>query len=334
MRGQRFLDLLAIGRVSNLPTVWSNMVTGFLLAWAFSGGHKAFIGALPLLLLLLLGTTFAYLFGTFLNDWKDAEFDDRHRPERAIPSGRWSRKTIGLISAGFALASLGCLLPAGSRQPFVPLLGTALLAAIIIYTALHKRTPFAIIPMGMCRSLLYLMGYCAAVSITVENSGNATGKPDSSILTIPEGSTILILVLMAVGIFSYVAGLTLAARYESRATELPFPRIILWALIFLCVLTHTWWWISQHPSIPALFYLLPFLFWTVQSLFILRKSIPGFVSRALAGLCLLDLLAFAGIAPIIHTGWHALDSAPLCLAFIPLSCFLFSILLQRIAPAT
>ena len=51
MRGQRFLDLLAIGRVSNLPTVWSNMVTGFLLAWAFSGGQKAFIGALPLLLL-------------------------------------------------------------------------------------------------------------------------------------------------------------------------------------------------------------------------------------------------------------------------------------------
>jgi len=334
MRGQRFLDLLAIGRVSNLPTVWSNMVTGFLLAWAFGGGQKTFSEALPLLVLLLLGTTFAYLFGTFLNDWKDAEFDDRHRPERAIPSGRWSRKTIGLISAGFALASLGCLFPAGSRQPFVPLLGTILLAVIIIYTVLHKRTPLAIIPMGMCRSLLYLMGYFSAVSITVTNSGTTSNKPENFILSIPEGNSLLLLVLMALGIFSYVAGLTLAARYESRATELPFPRIILWALIFLCVLTHTWWWTSQHPTIPALLCLLPFLLWTVRSLLILRKSIPDFVSRALAGLCLLDLLAFAGIAPIIHTGWHTLDAAPLFLAFIPLSCFLFSILLQRIAPAT
>ena len=65
-----------------------------------------------------------------------------------------------------------------------------------------------------------------------------------------------------------------------------------------------------------------------------KKSIPDFVSRALAGLCLVDLLAFAGIAATIRTDWNALDASPLYLALIPLSCFLFSLLLQRLAPAT
>ncbi len=321
MRGRLFLDLLAIGRVSNLPTVWSNVLTGFLLAWIMGGGFWNRVGEMPPLLPLLLGTTFAYLFGTFLNDWKDAKFDNEHRPERAIPSGRWSRSTIGLMSAGFALASLGFLFVAGSRQPVVPLLGAALLSAIIIYTLLHKRTLLAIIPMGICRSLLYLLGYCSAIVPPVTNSVYTPFSP------------LLILAFMAFGILSYVAGLTLAARYESGATELPFPRIILWILIFLCLLTHTWWWISQHPSIPLLL-CLPFLLWTSRSLFILRKSIPDFVSRALAGLCLLDLLAFAGIISLIlHVDPLYSTHAP-SLALIPLSCFLFSILLQRIAPAT
>ena len=31
---QRLIDLLAIGRVANLPTVWSNVIVGFLLAWS------------------------------------------------------------------------------------------------------------------------------------------------------------------------------------------------------------------------------------------------------------------------------------------------------------
>ena len=341
LTGQRFFDLLAIGRVSNLPTVWSNMVTGILLAWALQNQEMPFSAGLQPLL-LIAGVTSAYLFGTFLNDWKDVDFDTRHRPERAIPSGRWSRSSIGWMAAGFALAALGCFLSQVFTQPLVPILGVALLASIVIYTALHKRTPFAIIPMGICRSLLYLLGYCSVASVPVTNPTATSGNPEGSIPGILQDNALFIVVLMALGILSYVAGLTLAARYESGPANLPLPRIILWVPIFLCALTHTWWWICQHPLflgdrplvIPALLCLLPFCIWTVRALSAIRKSIGDFVSRALAGLCLVDLLAFAGIATTIRTGWSALDANPLVLTLIPLSCFLFSLLLQRIAPAT
>ncbi len=70
--------LLLLGRVSNLPTVWSNCLAGWLVA----GG-----GEVRSLLWLSLGATFHYLSGTYLNDAIDAQFDAQHRRERPIPSG-------------------------------------------------------------------------------------------------------------------------------------------------------------------------------------------------------------------------------------------------------
>lgn len=340
---QRLIDLLAIGRVANLPTVWSNVVVGFLIASSVTHGIRfpdpSFCGDLDHLLILLVATTCAYLFGTFLNDWKDSEFDRENRPERAIPSGRWSRTSIGLFALFLGSASLGgfAYLGLALTHLLVPILGVALLASILVYTYIHKKTPMAIVPMGLCRSLLYLLGFFSISSPVVFNLSLSPSISDR--LT---GNQFLVLLLMSMGILSYVAGLTLAARFESRPEQMRVPRAFLWFLIFLPFLTHTWWWIWQRPpflvgwhlAIPVLLCLLPFLAWTTRALFVLKKSIPDFVSRALAGLCLLDLLAYAGIAATIHTGWIALDSAPLYLALIPLSCFIFALLLQRVAPAT
>ena len=63
--------LLALGRVSNLPTIWSNCLAGW---WLGGGGNDR---ELPF---LLAGSTFLYLGGAFLNDAFDAEFDRQHRP--------------------------------------------------------------------------------------------------------------------------------------------------------------------------------------------------------------------------------------------------------------
>ena len=333
---QRLIDLLAIGRVANLPTVWSNVMAGYLLAWCSlhlgsspPGPATTLLDEWGTLFALLGGTTCAYLFGTFLNDWKDVAFDREHRPERAIPSGRWSAGTILIVALLFAVVAFTCFLSLGTA----PLLaGSGLLLCVVTYTIIHKATPSAIIPMGLCRALLYVVAFLAA-----------TG-PDSAagfLGFVPENPAFTIS-LMALGIFTYVAGLTLAARFESRPDQLHFPRAFLWLLIFLCLLTHTWWWVGQGPpfpagwhlAIPVLLCLLPFLIWTVRALFVLKNSIPDFVSRALAGLCLVDLLAYAGISATIRTGWSTLDACPLYLALIPLSCFLLSLLLQRLAPAT
>ena len=74
--------LVILGRVSNLPTVWSNCLAG----WVLGGG--GFTGDEPGRVLLLgAGATLLYLGGMFLNDAWDAPFDRQHRPERPIPSG-------------------------------------------------------------------------------------------------------------------------------------------------------------------------------------------------------------------------------------------------------
>src|SRR5438874_5434482 len=94
--------LLILGRVSNLPTVWSNCLAG----WILGGG-----GGLRRLALLCSGATFLYVGGMYLNDAFDAQFDVQHRLERPIPSGaiqaaavwKWglSWLVIGLVGLSF-----------------------------------------------------------------------------------------------------------------------------------------------------------------------------------------------------------------------------------------
>src|SRR3954468_4225694 len=70
--------LLVLGRASNVPTVWSNCLAG----WLISGG-----GSVGALLLLCAGATALYIGGMYLNDAFDVEFDRLNRNERPIPSG-------------------------------------------------------------------------------------------------------------------------------------------------------------------------------------------------------------------------------------------------------
>lgn len=352
---QRILDLLAIGRVANLPTVWSNVAVGVFAAYCIPARHwdnwlpeQAFAW----IVLLGLGASFAYLSGTFLNDWKDLEFDRQHRPERAIPSGRLSRNTVLVIAAAFGLAAAGifALFP---PQTFV--IGVLLLGAVVVYTWSHKATPLAIIPMGLCRALLYLLGFFAfsdgapvrtTASEFFRRLSGSMGLVDSA----SAGFTLL---GMAAGLLSYVAGLSLAARYESRAGTIRLPKTFIWFLVFLPLLTHTWWWFLRLPpilygwrsispsllsgwelAIPSIAGVVPFLLWTVRASFVLKRSIPSFVSRALAGICLVDLIAVTGFAFQIQTPWPGVNTYPLLLGLLPIALFVFSLALQRLAPAT
>ena len=84
---------LRLSRISNLPTVWSNVLVGALLA----GGSLA-DRRLPLLMLAL---SLFYTGGMFLNDAFDRDFDAKHRPERPIPAGEVTsdRKSTRLNSS-------------------------------------------------------------------------------------------------------------------------------------------------------------------------------------------------------------------------------------------
>jgi len=105
----RLRTLLVLGRVSNLPTVWSNSLAG----WWLSGQGNFW--KLPF---LFLGVSALYTGGMFLNDAFDAEFDRQRRPGRPIPSGAISAETVWAF--GWSWLALGILLLIFAARPPVP----------------------------------------------------------------------------------------------------------------------------------------------------------------------------------------------------------------------
>jgi hypothetical protein len=146
---------LRLGRVSNLPTVWTNVAAGMALA----GARPLSVG-----LLALLGTAASLLYvgGMYLNDAFDAGWDAAHRPERPIPAGHVRVKTV--FAAGFGMLGAGVLLAAvatgGSHRPLMAALALAVL--IVFYDFSHKGNPLAPVIMAMCRVALYAL---AALSV-------------------------------------------------------------------------------------------------------------------------------------------------------------------------
>jgi 4-hydroxybenzoate polyprenyltransferase len=175
---------LKLGRVSNLPTVWTNVLVGIVLA----GGEP------NLLMVLWLGVAVSllYISGMYLNDAFDARWDAEHRAERPIPQGEVSARTVFLAGFGMmAFALLLLLLSTDSRRPFVA--GAALAGLILLYDLAHKKNPIASVIMGLCRVAVY---FTAAA---------ATGYPLP--FTLYLGSAFLLF---------YMVTLSLVARQEAE----------------------------------------------------------------------------------------------------------------------
>ncbi|HEV8394082.1 MAG TPA: UbiA family prenyltransferase [Vicinamibacterales bacterium] len=153
-RGRAYL-LLA--RVSNLPTVWSNVLAGLVAGSAIGVPGSSFSSAT--LALLLLSASAFYTGGMFLNDAFDAPFDRRGRPERPLPRGEVGLTEV--FTVGGALLVLGLALVSSNRN--VLLFGLGLAAAIVFYDARHKGSAVAPLVMGACRGLVYLMAAAAGV---------------------------------------------------------------------------------------------------------------------------------------------------------------------------
>lgn len=142
----RWRVYLALGRVSNLPTVWSNAMAGAALA---SGNVP-----LPAVVWVAVAVSCFYTAGMYLNDAFDAEYDQRHRPERPIPRGAIDPGRVGAI--GFALLAAGELLLVGAG-PSAAVLGLVLAGLIVYYSIRHKRDPLSPVVMALCRACVYLI---------------------------------------------------------------------------------------------------------------------------------------------------------------------------------
>jgi len=256
--------LLILGRASNLPTVWSNCLAGWMLGGG--GPHKR-------LLELCSGATLLYLGGMFLNDAFDAQFDQQHRPERPIPSGAIRAGTVW--KWGFVFLGLGWLVLGWLGNPSL-VLATVLVLSILIYDAVHKIFEFSPVLMAGCRFLLVILAASTA----------ADGVAGLSIWS-------------ALVLAAYIVGLSYLARRESvRATPEYWPCALLAAPIVLALIVNQNGFQRRGFLLSALLALwvlgsLRQAFWAAQ------PNVGRSVSALLAGIVLVDLLAVGGGTPTV-----------------------------------
>jgi UbiA prenyltransferase family len=262
---------LALGRVSNLPTVWSNVLVGVLLAGVATPPRAV--------AMLMAALSLFYVGGMFLNDAFDRHIDARIHPERPIPSGRVSATEVFVI--GFGAMGMGALLlvtvALGRGQSAVPALlsGVVLGALIVVYDLWHKNNPIGPLLMGGCRMLVYV---CAALAVA--------GSVSPTVLA---ASFVLL---------SYLIGLTYVAKQETLSEFRNF-----WPLAFLLAPFVYVPWAGDIRTLISVVVLPAFLAWVVLAVWLLRVRAPGNIPRAvirlIAGISLLDALLLASHASAI-----------------------------------
>ena len=254
--------LLVLGRVSNLPTVWSNCLAGW---WLAGGGN---FWKLPI---LLLGMSALYMGGMFLNDAFDAEFDRQRRSARPIPSGKIARLTVWRFGVAWLGLGVFCLMFLGLTATALALV---LVACILIYNAAHKFITVSPWLMGVCRFWVYVI----AGTTGAEGLG---GWP----------------VWCGAALGLYVVGLSYVARRETFRGPIPYwPLLLLAAPLALALLMD-----SGDAQKPALLMAVVLGLWVarcLRSIFLSGELNAGrTVSGLLAGIVFVDWLAIAPQCP-------------------------------------
>jgi 4-hydroxybenzoate polyprenyltransferase len=219
---------LILSRGSNLPTVWSSILVGWLAATYWDGMSSSLSldprmvdyarpASAPILFWplawLLLAVSAIYVGGMILNDAFDAEWDAQHRPSRPIPSGAVSRQAAFLVGFGLLFAgAAGAIILRFLRMTAVPEVAAgkqgndvglfaaivlALVTCVLVYDRWHKGVVWAPVVMGLCRALLPVLGAALA---------------GESILATLTGPAELYL-LAAATLWAHTFGLTWVARH-------------------------------------------------------------------------------------------------------------------------
>jgi hypothetical protein len=250
--------LLRLGRVSNLPTVWTNVIASAVIANPSAPvADVAFTG---------LSMTAFYVGGMYLNDFFDRDIDARERPGRPIHAGDIGAGTVSTI--GFALLALGVmlLLPFGVSAA---IWGLALAAAIVLYDAWHKGNSVAPLIMGSCRALVYLA------------TGAAVGGEIHSAL-----------IIGAIALAAHVVGLTYAAKQENlNQVDRLWPLAILAVPLLLALPDFRSGWLVVLGVL--LLCTADVVAVRLLARRATRDAVPRAVSILIAAICLVDALVVA-----------------------------------------
>lgn len=174
-----------LARAGNFPSVASNVLAALVLS---SATQVAWPPGRILAIAIIAGCLI-YAGGATFNDVADAEFDRRHRPERAIPRGAVSRAGAAWVAAIEMVAGLGMLMLAQASAIWV----AALAVTILLYDWVHKRWLGSVVLMAGCRVLLAF----TIASLPGQRAGLAFGWWVAALLV-------------------YIVSLSLIARWEYR----------------------------------------------------------------------------------------------------------------------
>ncbi|BDS08660.1 hypothetical protein NT6N_37000 [Oceaniferula spumae] len=355
--GEKFRAVLATGRVANLPTVWSNVIVGFYLAVMLDlTGFGSLIAEYGphfdhwLLFFVCIATSLLYVGGCMLGDYRDIRFDRENRPGRPLVTGLLSPSFIAV--SAIALLTLGLLIGALANTAAViigfdvpvsvvkteymtllqpnqlSVLGLLVLF-IVIYALFHKKSrAFALGNMALCRTQLVL--FAAALGFPVFNT--------TLLLPLFWLCAPVIIVALSVGVYTLL--LASVAATESNQDKIKFSRALKTGMFLLPLIAIGCIAVKDSSLFPLFNELalnsdafsvttlrgyfigtvLIYGSWMIYAFSALPHDKPAFVSRALAGFCLLDACFAASYS-----------------VTIPLVCFVFfglALLLQKIAPAT
>ena len=269
---------LHIARISNLPTVWTNVTA----AWFLAGGALADVR----LAWLLLAGSLLYTGGMILNDAMDVKFDRKYRPERPIPMGQISLRAAWAV--GVVMLLTGATIAAFSGAN--PKITAFLVAGIVLYNLFHKKWAGSVIIMGACRLLLYVMAASAVVPF------QAAGP----MLVLP----------YAVALGCYIVGISVAARLESKKGVLPVPTAMLaFALLYTPAVFCAMRFSSAGGSPLQIVVLGVFAMLVAYATHSLRQGGPAIgnaVGWLLAGIAVVDALAVASVSVPLALGFVAL----------------------------
>ncbi len=267
--------ILELCRISNLPTVWTNILAAWIITQGATWQWDTRLGW------LLLGGSLLYSAGMMLNDAADVAWDRAHRPERPIPSGRISLRTVWMMVVSGLLGGYAVLVFLGGAHAGI---AAGLVAAIVGYDLYHKPWAGSVIIMGACRTLLYL-----AVGSLATNGC--------------KGNSVLWAQALLLGI--YIVGLTIAARSESASSGSAVGKVLSRVLL-CCPLLMPVFLLSCGEWKPLL--IVPFygvlLYMALRTLRLGGPNIGKAVGMLLAGITIVDALAVASL------------SLPVALAFV------------------
>lgn len=253
---RRLRDHLRIARISNSPTVISNVMAGTVLATALQWDTKVVCVAIAMVLF--------YTGGMYLNDILDYEIDRQQRSERPLPSGAIARSEAIAVAVALFAAGQALLIPAGMRA-FIA--GLVLIGAIALYDAWHKGNPIGPFIMGTTRVLVYVVAFLAY-------SGDITWR----------------LVIWCAVMLFYIAGLTSIAKTEHGPSLTRYWPV---AALFPGVIVAL---IDRPVDFPVALIFVAWVVYCLTFVYQpRRRSIGGAIGRLIAGVSLLDALVLASM---------------------------------------